>query len=168
MVFCVEAGGSGIIRSPLSRDGDIMQNQAQLAALQPVLALVAWTLVMWLWMLLTRIPAMVKAKVVLDPKVPPKELTSTLPPSVRWVADNYNHLMEAPTLFYAAAIVVALACPTNGTAVAAAWAYVALRVMHSLLQALVNHIPTRLALFVMSTVALGVVVWQAARAVFEF
>ena len=119
-------------------------------------------------MLLTRIPAMVKAKVVLDPKVPPKELTSTLPPSVRWVADNYNHLMEAPTLFYAAAIVVALACPTNGTAVAAAWTYVALRVMHSLLQALVNHIPTRLALFVMSTVALGVVVWQGARAVFEF
>ena len=143
-----------------------MQNPALFAALQPVIALVTWSLVMWLWMLLTRIPAMVKAKVVLDPKVPPKELTSKLPPSVRWVADNYNHLMEAPTLFYAAAIVVALACPTNGTAIAAAWAYVALRVLHSLVQALVNHIPTRLALFVMSTVALGVLVWQGARAVF--
>ena len=85
-----------------------------------------------------------------------------LPPSVRWVADNYNHLTEAPTLFYAAMNVVALACPTNGTAFASGWAYVALRVLHSLLQALVNHIPTRLALFVISTLALGVVVWQGA------
>jgi len=43
---------------------------------------------------------------------------------------------------------------------------VLLRVMHSLVQALINHILTRLALFVLSTMALALLVWQAARAVF--
>ena len=134
--------------------------------LQPVVALLIWSLVMWLWMLLTRIPAMMLQKVVLDPNVPPKDLTRDLPARVRWKADNYNHLMEAPTLFYAAALVLALTPSPLGPALGAAWAYVLLRVLHSLVQALVNHIPTRLFLFVLSTVALAIVVWQAARAVF--
>ncbi len=134
--------------------------------LQPVVALLAWSLVMWLWMLVTRIPAMMALHVVLDPNLPPKDLTRDLPARVRWKADNYNHLMEAPTLFYAAALVVALAAPGNASAVMAAWAYVLLRVLHSLVQALVNHIPSRLFLFVLSTVALAVLVWQAALAVF--
>jgi len=134
--------------------------------LQPVVALLIWSLVMWLWMLVTRIPAMMAQKVVLDPNVPPKELTRELPAKVRWKADNYNHLMEAPTLFYAAALVVAFADPSNSAAVVASWAYVLLRIMHSFVQALVNHIPSRLALFVLSTVALAVVVVQAPWAVF--
>ncbi len=143
-----------------------MPNVSVNAMLQPVVALLVWSLVMWLWMLVTRIPAMVLQHVVLDPNLPPKDLTRDLPPRVRWKADNYNHLMEAPTLFYAAVLVLALTHPTNAVAQSAAWAYVLLRVLHSLVQALVNHIPTRLFLFVLSTVALAVVVWQAARAVF--
>jgi hypothetical protein len=145
-----------------------MHNSFSSPILQPVIALLIWTLVMWLWMLVTRIPAMITQKIILDPKVPPKELTQDLPARVRWKADNYNHLMEAPTLFYAAALVVAFADPTNGAAVTAAWAYVVLRVMHSLVQVLINHILSRLFLFVLSTVALAVVVWHGARAVFAF
>jgi len=143
-----------------------MSNTMAQSILQPVVALLIWSLVMWLWMLVTRIPAMMAQKVVLDPNLPPKDLTRDLPARVRWKADNYNHLMEAPTLFYAAALVLAVTGSTPGQALAAAWAYVLLRVMHSLVQALVNHIPTRLFLFVLSTVALAMVVWQAARAVF--
>ena len=143
-----------------------MPNVSVNAMLQPVVALLVWSLVMWLWMLVTRIPAMMLQHVVLDPNVPPKDLTRDLPARVRWKADNYNHLMEAPTLFYAAALVLAVADPGNRVAVMAAWAYVFLRVLHSLVQALINHIPSRLALFVLSTGALAIVVWQAARAVF--
>ncbi|MFZ4625930.1 MAG: hypothetical protein ACOYNF_17055 [Rhodoferax sp.] len=64
--------------------------------LQPVVALLIWSLVMWLWMLVTRIPAMMAQKVVLDPNLPPKDLTRDLPARVRWKADNYNHLMGSP------------------------------------------------------------------------
>jgi len=143
-----------------------MSHSTANAILQPVVALIMWSLVMWLWMLLTRVPTMIVMKIALDPTVPPKDLTLSLPARVRWKADNYNHLMEAPTLFYAAALVLALTDPTNGLAISAAWAYVGLRVAHSLVQALVNHIPSRLFLFILSTVALGVMVGCGARAVF--
>lgn len=76
--------------------------------LLPIVILVAWTMVMWFWMYATRIPAIYKAKMRLDSFAPRGEQMSTLPPTVRWKADNYNHLMEQPTIFYAVAIVLAM------------------------------------------------------------
>ncbi|MBK6908870.1 MAG: MAPEG family protein [Rhodocyclaceae bacterium] len=134
--------------------------------LQPIVALVLWSLIMWLWMYVTRIPAIAAMNLKLDPNVPPKDLMAQLPARVRWKADNYNHLMEQPTLFYATAFVCALADPGNSTALAAAWTYVGLRVAHSLWQALVNNIPVRFGLFMLSSLALIVLLVQATKAVF--
>jgi hypothetical protein len=89
-----------------------------------------------------------------------------LPATVRWKADNYNHLMEAPTMFYAVALTLALAGAGNGVAASVAWVYVALRVVHSLVQVTVNHIPTRFLVFVLSTLAQAALVVLAVRAVF--
>jgi len=134
--------------------------------LQPLVVLLAWSMVVWLWVLVTRIPTMQAMKIRLDPTLPPAELTRPLPAKVRWKADNYNHLMEQPTLFYAAALTLALADPGNRIALAAAWAYVGLRIAHSLVQTLINHIPTRFSLFVFSSLALVLMIYQAAMAVF--
>jgi hypothetical protein len=121
--------------------------------LAPVLALVCWTLVMWVWMYATRIPAMNAAG--LDPKhVKEKRELDVLPRKVRQVADNYNHLHEQPVLFYALAFyshLVGVADPLNITL---AWVYVGFRVAHSLYQALVNFIPVRFALFALGSFAL--------------
>ncbi|MBK9520323.1 MAG: MAPEG family protein [Rhodocyclaceae bacterium] len=134
--------------------------------LQPVVALLIWSLVIWSWMYATRIPAVVAMKMVLDPNVPKGEQMATLPPNVRWKADNYNHLMEAPTMFYAVALTLAVAGAGHGVAVAMAWVYVGLRIIHSLVQVTSNHIPTRFAVFVLSTLAQAVLVALAVRAVF--
>ena len=134
--------------------------------LQPVVVLLIWSLVIWSWMYATRIPAVVAMKMVLDPNVPKGEQMATLPPNVRWKADNYNHLMEAPTMFYAVALTLAVAGAGHGVAVAMAWVYVGLRLIHSLVQVTSNHIPTRFAVFVLSTLAQAVLVALAVRAVF--
>lgn len=121
--------------------------------LAPVIALAAWTMVVWGWMYATRIPAIRRAHMRLDPQAPRGEQMATLPAKVRWKADNYNHLMEQPTVFYAVAIALALLnAPTS--AVVAAWVYVGLRVVHSLWQALTNVIEVRFALFFLSSIAL--------------
>ena len=57
----------------------------------PVVALVAWSMIMWVWMYATRIPAVRAAKMKLDSNAPRGEQMSTLPPNVRWKADNYDH-----------------------------------------------------------------------------
>lgn len=134
--------------------------------LKPVVALVLWSLVMWLWLYATRIPAMRAARTRLDPRLPKEQITGNLPPQVRWKADNYNHLMEQPTLFYAVALALAVAGAGDGLNLWLAWAYVALRVVHSLWQAMVNVILVRFAIFVVSSLVLAVLAVRAAMAVF--
>lgn len=124
--------------------------------LTPVLILASWTLVMWLWMYATRIPAMNKAGI--NPaRLKEKSELDVLPRGVRQVADNYNHLHEQPVVFYALALYSHLVGVETSVTIAAAWAYVILRIAHSLWQATVNFIPVRFALFSLSSIALIVI-----------
>lgn len=134
--------------------------------LQPVIVLVLWSLVMWVWLYATRIPAMQKAGIALDPNRTTADLTAQLPPKVRWKADNYNHLMEQPTIFYATALALAVLGEGAGLNASLAWGYVGLRVAHSLVQATVNVIMLRWALFMAASVVLVVLAVRAAMVVF--
>ena len=126
------------------------------AFLTPVLALVVWTLVMWIWMYATRIPAMQKAGVDPQDAMHPGSLAKLLPSVTPRVADNYNHLHEAPTIFYALMFFAALTGGADGTALALAWTYVLLRVLHSLIQATFNKVALRFTVFAASSVVLMV------------
>lgn len=136
--------------------------------LQPVVALLAWTMVMWAWMYATRIPAMQQAKI--DPQslanTPGASLDTLLPVRVQWKAKNYNHLHEAPTVFYAVALVLALLEAGEGLALWLAWTYVAIRVAHSLLQATINKIVLRFLVFNLSQAVLVALIVMAALAAF--
>ena len=134
--------------------------------LAPVVALVVLSMVMWLWMYVTRIPAMLKANMKPDPYAPRGEQMNTLPANVRWKADNYNHLMEQPTVFYAVAFALALLGQGDGINLTLAWIYVGIRVVHSLVQALINKIEVRFVLFVLSSLVLVGLTINAVRAVF--
>lgn len=126
------------------------------SVLLPVLALIVWSLIVWAWMYALRIPAMQKAGINPDDARHPGSLDS-LPASARQVADNYNHLMEQPTIFYALAFFTVLAGHDGGLAVTLAWAYVGLRVLHSLIQNTVNRVMLRFMVFSISTIVL--IVW---------
>ena len=121
--------------------------------LAPVLALIAWTFVMWLWMYATRIPAMNRANIDIA-ALGRTGAKLELPPEVARVADNYNHLHEQPTLFYALALTAQLAGAAEPVAIGLAWSYVLLRVAHSLIQATTNYIPLRFTLFALSSLLL--------------
>ncbi len=133
--------------------------------LQPVVILVIWSMVMWGWMYATRIPAIQQAQLKLDPYAVRGEQMAMLPAEVRWKADNYNHLMEQPTLFYAVALTLALAQAGDGINLTLAWVYVGLRVAHSLVQVLVNKIEYRFGLFLFSSLVLIALIINAAEAV---
>jgi hypothetical protein len=115
-----------------------------MSLIPPVLALIAWTFVMWVWLYATRIPAVRAARIDL---VAVSRTGSKLdvPPEVSRVAENYNHLQ--PTLFYALALAAQLANAVDGISVALAWTYVGLRVIHSFVQATRNVILVRFYVF---------------------
>lgn len=124
--------------------------------LATVVVLAAWSLVMWLWMYATRLPAMRKAKIDTFNLVggAGSDLKAIIPPKQQWPADNYNHLHEQPTIFYAIAITHALIGTGDGVNLAIAWGYVGLRVAHSLVQVLVNRVIVRFTLFSLSSICL--------------
>ena len=137
--------------------------------LKPLVVLAAWTMVMWLWMYATRIPAMNKAGI--DTKGltggASGSLDGVLPDKTQWIAHNYNHLHEAPTVFYAVALVLAIVGQGDGLNAALGWAYVGLRVLHSLIQATVNRVMIRFLVFALSSLVLIVLVVHAGFAVFH-
>ena len=138
------------------------------AMLQPAVALVVWTLAMLVWVLATRLPAMKKAGVDLRTLVGTKgaDADRVLPAKTQWIAHNYNHLLEQPVLFYVAVLVLALTGPNDLWVRAAAWAYVTLRIVHSVWQATVNHVGGRFVLFLLSTLTLMALAGRAAWVVF--
>lgn len=122
----------------------------------PVALLLAWSMVMLVWMYATRIPAMQKAGVDLKNRVGGggKDLDSILPPEVQWKSHNYNHLMEQPTLFYATCLLLIILGHENPWVTNMAWSYVVLRIAHSLVQSTSNRIRYRFLLFALASVCL--------------
>ncbi len=136
----------------------------QTQILAPAAVLVLWSLVMLIWTAATRFPAMGKLGMDVGKAAPGgrgQNLEGVLPDKVQWKSHNYSHLMEQPTLFYATVMILAIAGPYPHD-VKFAWAYVGLRIVHSIWQATVNRIPVRFALFILSTICLIVLALHAA------
>jgi hypothetical protein len=143
-----------------------MQNTA---IFQPVIALILWTMIIWLWMYVTRLPAMSKAKIDVANLTGGKgtDLDNILPEKTQWKSHNYNHLLGEPTLFYVVCIVLALIGNGSGLNLIIAWIYVGLRVLHSLIQVTVNKVKYRFLVFVLSSFCIIALTIHAAIVVFH-
>ena len=146
-----------------------MHTHIQSEILQPVVALAAWSMIMWIWLYATRLPAMSKAKLDVKNWVggTGRQLDGILPDKAQWVAHNYNHLMEQPTVFYATALALAMMGQGNGMNAQIAWGYVIFRVLHSLVQIFWNRVAVRFALFSLASLCLIALVLHAAIAAFH-
>ncbi|QDM40211.1 MAPEG family protein [Altererythrobacter sp. TH136] len=134
--------------------------QAQMLA--PAAVLIAWTLIMLVWMAATRLPALRRIGGLKNAKPGGRgqDLEGVVDDRINWKAHNYSHLVEQPTLFYAVSLIIALLGP-NPTMVLVAWIYVAIRIVHSIWQATVNVVSVRFLLFMLSTLALVVLAIRA-------
>src|SRR5580765_5361603 len=125
--------------------------------LAPVVALVAWTLVMLVWMAVARRRAFAKMGISWG-SIPRGSrgvnLDGRAPDEAQWPSHNYNHLMEQPTIFYAIALTLALMDFGGGINTWLAWAYVGLRVVHSLIQATYNRVLHRFIVFALASICL--------------
>jgi hypothetical protein len=139
------------------------------ALLAPAAILVLWSLIVLVWMAATRfggVKAAPKDKLRELPRVGGRgsDIEKALPAKSAWPSHNYSHLMEQPTLFYATVGILALLGEVTSTNVTLAWGYTALRIAHSLWQILVNTIPVRFGLFILSTLCLMALAINAVRA----
>ena len=122
--------------------------------LGPVVALAAWSLVMYVWMYVARIGAMRRQGISAKGMRGTRGLDGIIPEEANWKAHNYAHLMEQPTIFDAIVFALILMGFDHPINVYLAWAYVALRVVHSLIQATVNIVIPRFLVFTLSSLCL--------------
>ena len=115
----------------------------QLALLIPVLVLIIWTFIIFLIMAFGRVSFMNNPQDAADSK----DYKNQLPAWVNRTADNYNHLFEQPVAFYAVTLSIALINNFDILVVQLAWAYVLIRVIHSLVQLTINIVLVRFFLF---------------------
>ena len=134
--------------------------------LTPALALIIWTLIMMMVMYKRRIPAMAAISKRTQDFIDDPALGNKLPASARWAADNYNHLHESPTIFYALMFVIFLMDKAAPLALYCAWAYVAIRVVHSLVQISTNNVLLRFGLIMLSSVMLIIMALSTAAKLF--
>ena len=128
------------------------------AILQPVFALGLLTVVMTLWMYITRVSAMKTLKIHPQRAQDTHHLKKLLPSNVTRISNNYNHLFEQPTLFYTVTISIAVLGHVDSFFVACAWIFVALRTAHSLVQATVDVVMVRFVLFLLSWLVLATMI----------
>lgn len=126
--------------------------------IKPLAVLAGWTMIMWIWMYATRIPAINKLPKPTEPGGDQgwtgSMLEGLIPREVQWKAHNYNHLHEAPTVFYAVALALAVTGQGDGLNAQIAWAYVVLRIAHSIWHATINKVGVRFLLFALSSLCL--------------
>lgn len=122
--------------------------------LTPVLALIVWTFVMWVVMYSRRIPAMRKLNKDTQAFIRNPKLKEELPDKTRWAIDNYNHLHEQPVLFYALMGYLYMTEHTTPFFLGLAWAYVGIRIVHSIVQVTANHVLLRFFLFGIGSICL--------------
>lgn len=134
--------------------------------LQPVFVVGLLTVVMTIWMFLTRIPAMSKLKIHPQKGQDTSKLRDLLPKEVTRISNNYNHLFEQPTLFYAVAISIAVLGHVDPLHVGCAWAYATLRISHSIIQATIDFVLVRFIIFILSWIVLSIMVIREALIVF--
>ena len=114
--------------------------------LQPVLAMVLLHAVVCVWMLATRGSAMTKAGMTLEDGKHTVDM-NCLPDPARQIADNYNHLFEAPTVFYAMVFYIWAMGHADSIHVYCAWGFFGSRVIHSIVQSTINIVKVRFPLF---------------------
>ena len=124
--------------------------------LAPGAVLALWTTIMLGWMAATRLPALKSAGINLGraPGGRGQDIDPVLPPQVAWKSHNYTHLHEQPTVFYAVIVFLTLAGGVTPVTVGLAWAYTALRIVHSIYQSTVNRVPVRFAIFLAASLCL--------------
>ena len=135
----------------------------------PVIALVCWTLAVMIWLGYERVRNINRLKLSPDAGKFARDLNALMPDRAKQVSDNYMHLMEQPTLFYAVCFSLQfLGQGEHPVNIGFAWGYVSIRVLHTLVHSTFNDVRIRFFLFLLSSVFLVGLVTHAVLGMFRF
>jgi len=123
-----------------------------LPTLYPLLAMVGLTLMVWVWMYITRVSAVIKGELKMDDFQSAQK--NSYPDRVTFASDNIGNLFEMPVLFYSISILLYITHTFSETQLILAWCYVGFRSLHSLIHCSYNNVLHRLLSYLVSSLIL--------------
>lgn len=133
--------------------------------LAPFAAMMVLTVVVWVVMYALRLPYLLRSKVDLQSIAAPEQMNAFLPAWVNNPSNNLKNLFEMPVLFYALVLALVFTGNQDPLMVKLAWAYVGLRAVHSLIHCAFNIVNLRFTAYLLSSVALLVMIFRFASTV---
>ena len=131
------------------------------AILQPMLAMMVLTAIVWFWLYAKRLPAMRKVGESAQAYTTPDKGASLLPEAVGYPAHNFRNLFELPVLFYALCLYLFVTGTAERPDEIAAWTFVAFRAAHSIVHSTVNIVMARFLAYLVATLALWFMLGRA-------
>ena len=122
--------------------------------LHPMLAMIALAGLLIVVLLASRLSRVIKNWGNLQHAEHSEVSRPQLPRPLRLITENYNHIFEQPTLFFATCAYIYMAGQTDALNVGLAWAYVGLRMLHTITQVTSNNVTLRVSFFATSSVSL--------------
>ena len=133
----------------------------QAAIFGPFFAMAVLTLAVWILLYVRRVRFMVAERIDPQKVASPEKLVAIIPESVNSPANNFKNLFELPVLFYAMCLYLFATGSVDTIYLAAAWVFVAFRVLHSIVHCTTNHVMTRFRLYITGALALWFIVVRA-------
>ena len=127
----------------------------------PMLAMMALTLLVWLYMFVVRVGFAQKNKLDIEQFKTPADVQALIPGDESASSNNFKNLFELPVVFYALCLYLTVTLQVDSLYVNCAWAFVVLRVLHSLIHCSYNKVAHRFAVYILSSIALWVMVVRA-------
>ncbi len=137
-----------------------------LLILQPVVALFVLTAIVWIGMYARRLSYMANNSIDPQRVATPELMTELLPATVNNASNNLKNLFELPVVFYALCGFLLLSQRVDAVFLYAAWAYVALRALHSAIHCTINSVQDRFTAYFLSSLVLWFMVGRFATTVF--
>jgi len=128
----------------------------------PFFAMILLTLTVWIVMYLGRIRYSLANRINAQRLGTPEKVVKVLPEEVQYPAYNLRNLLELPIIFYAMCLYLFVTANVDTLYVIAAWSYVALRALHSVIQCTTNIVMRRFAAYMASSLVLWFMVFRAA------
>ncbi len=126
--------------------------------LQPAIAMMGLTAIVWVVMFVKRLGYMLKHKVDAQTVSTPEQMQAALPEPVQLAANNFKNLFELPVLFYAVCIITQQLGAQSVLLFNLAWVYVTLRALHSYVHICVNNVNARFGVYMLSSLVLWAMV----------
>ena len=122
--------------------------------LWPMLAQIGWTFMLYAWLTIARVGAVTRGEVEYSAFVLGREE----PREVARITRNLANQFELPVIFYAMVVLLLALGRVSAVDAIAAWVFVAVRVIHTLVQTLTDNVPLRGRVFIINFLAVVVLV----------